>query len=44
MYREQERLSIELLQADPEGELKKLREGNAQHICALEAALSEVAQ
>ena len=37
MYREQEKLSVERLQADPEGELKKLREGNAQHACALEA-------
>jgi len=44
MYREQERESIERLQADPETELKKLRESNAQHACALEAALSEVSQ
>src|SRR5271167_1091858 len=44
MYREQERQSIERLQADPEAELKKLRESNAQHVCALEAALSEVTQ
>ena len=28
MYREQERQSIERLQADPEAELKKLRESN----------------
>jgi len=42
MYREQEKKSIELLQADPEGELKKLRESNTEHACALEAALSEV--
>ncbi len=42
MYREQERQSIERLQADPEAELKKLRESNAQHVCALEAAMSEV--
>ena len=44
MYREQERASIERLQADPEAELKKLRESNAQHACALEATLSEVAK
>jgi ferredoxin/flavodoxin---NADP+ reductase len=44
MYREQERLSVERLQADPEAELKKLRESNAQHVCALKAALAEVAQ
>ena len=44
MYREQEKLSIERLQADPEAELKKLRESNAQHACALEATLSEVAK
>lgn len=44
MYREQEKKSIELLQADPEGELKKLRESNTEHACALKAALSEVAK
>jgi ferredoxin--NADP+ reductase len=44
MYREQEKLSIERLQADPEGELKKLRENNLQHACALEGALAEVTQ
>ncbi len=44
MYREQEKKSIELLQANPEAELKKLRDGNAQHACALESALVEVAK
>jgi ferredoxin/flavodoxin---NADP+ reductase len=44
MYREQEKASIERLQADPEAELKKLRESNMQHACALEATLSEVAK
>ena len=44
MYREQEKLSIERLQADPEGELRQLRERNQQHACALEAALAEVTQ
>ena len=44
MYREQERMSIEMLQADPEGEVRKLRESNAQHVCALEATLAEVAK
>ena len=43
MYREQEKMSIERLQADPEAELKRLRDSNTQHACALEAALSEVA-
>jgi ferredoxin--NADP+ reductase len=38
MYREQERASIERLQADPEAELKKLRESNRAHACALETA------
>jgi hypothetical protein len=42
MYREQEKFSIERLQADPEGELKKLRENNRQHSCALDAAAAEV--
>jgi ferredoxin--NADP+ reductase len=42
MYREQERLSIERLQADPEGELKQLRARNQQHACALDAAPAEV--
>ena len=37
MYREQERTSVELLQADPGAELKKLREENARHACALDA-------
>ncbi len=36
MYREQERASIERLQADPEAELKRLRESNPAHACALE--------
>ena len=36
MYREQERASIERLQADPEAELKRLRESNRAHACALE--------
>ncbi len=31
MYREQERASIERLQADPEAELKRLRESNQAH-------------
>ena len=44
MYREQEKKSIERLQADPEAELTKLREGNRQYACALEATLAEVAQ
>src|SRR5215831_7205519 len=44
MYREQEKLSIERLQADPERELKLLRERNQQQACALEAALAEVTQ
>jgi len=44
MYREQERMSIEMLQADPEGEVRKLRKSNAQHVCALEATLAEVAK
>jgi ferredoxin/flavodoxin---NADP+ reductase len=37
MYREQERLSIERLQADPQGELDKLRQKNHKQECALEA-------
>ena len=44
MYREQEKNSIERLQVDPEAELRKLRESNLQHACALEATLSEVAK
>ena len=44
MYREQEKKSIEMLQADPEAELKKLRKSNAQLACALEATLAEVAK
>lgn len=44
MYHEQEKKSIELLQADPEAELKKLRASITQHVCALEATLAEVAQ
>ena len=44
MYREQEKLSIERLQADAEGELKKLRENNQKHACALDSALAEVTQ
>ena len=35
-------LSIERLQADPQGELKKHRERNLQHAGALNAALAEV--
>lgn len=42
MYREQEKMSVERLQADPEAELKKLRESNTR--CALEPALHEVAK
>lgn len=38
MYREQERLSIERLQANPEGELEKLRQELHKHECAAEAA------
>src|ERR1022692_4250547 len=34
MYREQEKQSIERLQADPEGELQKLRENLRHHECA----------
>ena len=37
MYREQERVSIERLQADPEGELEKLRQKNHKYECAAEA-------
>jgi hypothetical protein len=37
-------MSLERLQADPEAELKKLRESSTQHACALEAAISEVAK
>ena len=44
MYREQEKASVERLQADPEAEIKKLRENNMQHACALEATLSEVSK
>ena len=38
MYREQERLSIERLQADPQAELDRLRRHNHKTECALEAA------
>jgi ferredoxin/flavodoxin---NADP+ reductase len=34
MYREQEKMSIERLQADPEGEVRKLRENIHLHQCA----------
>ncbi len=44
MYREQEKKSIELLQVDPDAELKRLRNSNAQHACALDGALEGVAQ
>jgi len=44
MYREQEKRSIERLQADPQSELKKLRENNLRRSCALDAALIEVTQ
>jgi ferredoxin--NADP+ reductase len=37
MYREQERESIERLQADPQAELDRLRRKNHQTKCALEA-------
>jgi ferredoxin--NADP+ reductase len=37
MYREQERVSIERLQADPQGELDKLRQKNHRSECAAEA-------
>ena len=36
MYREQERLSIERLQADPQAELEKIRKHTRQRECALE--------
>ena len=35
MYREQERQSIERLQADPQAELDKLRRSNHKHANAL---------
>ena len=44
MYREQEKRSIEVLQADPEAEVMRLRERNRRHACALEATLAEVVQ
>ena len=44
MYREQERKSIELLQADPEARAEATPASNTQHECALEAMLSEVAK
>jgi ferredoxin--NADP+ reductase len=44
MYREQEKKSIELFQANLEAELAKLRESNRRHVCALEVTLGEVAQ
>jgi hypothetical protein len=34
MYREQEKASIERLQADPGGELRMLRENIQRHECA----------
>ena len=37
MYREQEKMSIDRLQADPEGELDRLRRKNHKHECAAEA-------
>ena len=37
MYREQERESIERLQADPQGELERLRRKNHKTECAVEA-------
>src|SRR5215831_15817196 len=39
MYREQEKKSIELFQANLEAELAKLRESNRRHACALEVTL-----
>jgi ferredoxin/flavodoxin---NADP+ reductase len=36
MYREQERLSIDRLQADPQAELGRLRQENHKHECAAE--------
>ena len=44
MYREQEKKSIELFQANLEAELAKLRESNRRQACALEVTLGEVAQ
>ncbi len=38
MYREQERESIERLQADPQAEVEKVRRNNQQHECAVTAA------
>ena len=38
MYREQEKQSIDLLQADPQAELARLRESMQAHQCAAEAA------
>ena len=38
MYREQERLSVERLQADPQAEVEKLRQSLQKHECALETA------
>ena len=43
-YREQEKKSIELFQANLEAELAKLRESNRRQACALEVTLGEVAQ
>jgi len=37
MYREQERDSIERLQADPQAEVEKVRRNNQEHKCAAEA-------
>jgi ferredoxin/flavodoxin---NADP+ reductase len=39
MYREQERLSIDRLQADPQAELDRLRRQNDKHQCAAETAV-----
>lgn len=39
MYREQERLSIDRLQADPQAELDRLRRQNHKHQCAAETAV-----
>ncbi|MFZ0311243.1 MAG: sulfide/dihydroorotate dehydrogenase-like FAD/NAD-binding protein [Candidatus Korobacteraceae bacterium] len=36
MYREQEKLSVDRLQADPEGEVERLRQKNHKHECAAE--------
>ncbi|MGD0932133.1 MAG: sulfide/dihydroorotate dehydrogenase-like FAD/NAD-binding protein [Candidatus Korobacteraceae bacterium] len=36
MYREQEKLSVDRLQADPQGEVERLRQKNHKHECAAE--------